>query len=304
MHLVYGSSGWKYIEGKILHSIMASITTQNGIEIYRDLLLGGGGRLGRMLRHHWPQGSQLCAQSRQNGGGMVVLDPLREPDALRNISKGRRAIICLSGVTPAHAAETGDAMSLNTDLALAALDAAPPDARVFVVSSAAVYGAAEGPHLEADSVTPASEYGHAKRAMEIAALAQGAGRVCVLRIGNVAGADAILGGWRAGMLLDQLPDGGTPRRSYIGPRTLAQAIHSLCAAEHVPEIVNIAAPGVIEMGALLDSAGLAWAPRKPVGPVIEEVMLDTGVLERFYTFVPQECSAAGMIAQWQEGTRP
>ena len=192
-------------------------------------------------------------------------------------------------------------MSLNTDLALAAIDAAPPDARVFVVSSAAVYGAADGPHLETSKVVPVSEYGSAKREMEIAALARGGGRVCVLRIGNVAGADAILGGWRAGMTLDQLADGSTPRRSYIGPKTLVHVIHTLCGAAQLPDILNIAAPGVIEMGALLDSAELAWSPRTPVGPVIEEVVMDTTALEQFYSFTRQECSAAGMVAQWREG---
>lgn len=287
--------------GTILQSIMASITTKNGTVFSRDLLLGGGGRLGGMLRAHWPQNDGLSAQTRQNKDGMLVFDPLRDPRALRAASAGRRAIICLSGVTPAHAAASGDGMSLNTDLALAAIAAAPRDARVFVVSSAAVYGAAQGPHSEADSVIPISEYGHAKRAMETAAVAQGDGRVCVLRIGNVAGADTILGGWRAGMMLDKLPDGRTPRRSYIGPKTLAHVVHRLCAAEHLPDILNIAAPGVIEMGALLDCAGLAWAPRKPEGPVIEEVMLDTSALERFYSFMPQESSAAGMVAQWREG---
>lgn len=280
---------------------MRSIVTRNRTEVYHDLLLGGGGRLGRMLRQHWPQGHGLCVQSRQNKDGMLVFDPLLDPERLRAASVGRRAIICLSGVTPAHAAACGDAMSLNTDLALAAIDAAPRDARVFVVSSAAVYGAADGPHSESDDVSPVSEYGHAKRAMEIAALERGGGRVCVLRIGNVAGADAILGGWRAGMRLDQLADGRTPRRSYIGPKTLAQVIHTLCGAVDLPDIMNIAAPGVIEMGALLDSAGFEWAPRTPVGPVIEEVMLDTAALERFYTFTPQECSAAGMVAQWRIG---
>ena len=280
---------------------MASIVRKNGTEVYRDLLLGGGGRLGQMLRHHWPQGGHLCAQSRQESGGMLVFDPLRDPEMLRTASAGRRAIICLSGVTPAHSATSGDAMSLNTDLALAAVDAAPSDARVFVVSSAAVYGAADGPHVEASRVTPVSDYGHAKREMEIAALARGAGRVCVLRIGNVAGADAILGGWRAGMTLDQLVDGGTPRRSYIGPKTLAHVIHTLCGTVQLPDILNIAAPGVIEMGALLDSAELAWAPRTPAGPVIEEVLINTKALEKFYTFTPQECSAAGMVAQWREG---
>lgn len=283
---------------------MGSIITKNRTAFSTDLLLSGGGRLGSILRHHWPKGASLDAQSRQNIDGILVFDLLRDRDLLKAASVGRRAIICLSGVTPAHAAASGDAMSLNIDLALAAIDAAPPDARVFVVSSAAVYGAAVGLHSEADDVSPVSEYGRAKHMMERAALAQGGGRVCVLRIGNVAGADAILGGWRKGMAIDLLPDGRTPRRSYIGPKTLAQVIHTLCAAQELPEVLNIAAPGVIEMGALLDHAGLTWAPRTPEGPVIEEVRLDTTALERVYSFTPQESSAAGMVTQWQEGTKP
>lgn len=283
---------------------MASITTKSSTELFPNLLLGGGGRLGGMLRRHWPHARDLSAQSRQDRGDMLVFDPLRDPEQLREASAGRQAIICLSGVTPAHAAATGDALSLNTDLALAAIEAAPKGARVFLVSSAAVYGAANGPHVETDGVAPVSAYGHAKRTMEIEALKRGAGRVCVLRIGNVAGADAILGGWRAGMALDQMTDGRTPRRSYIGPRTLAQVIHKLCRETDIPEVINVAAPGVIEMGALLDHAGLAWSPRAPEGPVIEEVVLDTAVLERFYTFTPQECTAANMVAQWREGKHP
>jgi nucleoside-diphosphate-sugar epimerase len=204
-------------------------------------------------------------------------------------------------VTPAHAVASGEDMHLNTDLALAAIDAAPPGARVFVASSAAVYGAADGPHFETNSLSPLSPYGRAKREMERTALAQGAGRVCVLRIGNVVGADAILGGWRAGMMIDSLRDGRTPRRSYIGPKTLARVIHRLCVARHVPEILNIAAPGLVAMGELLDSAGRAWSPRSPTGPVIEEVALDTTALERLYTFAPEECTAEGMVAQWMEG---
>jgi len=195
-------------------------------------------------------------------------------------------------------------MSLNTDLALASIAAAPVGVRVLVASSAAVYGAAVGPHIETAAVTPVSAYGHAKREMEQAALKQGGGRVCVMRIGNVVGADAILGGWRPGMEIDSLPDGRTPRRSYIGPQTLARVIHRLCAAPAVPDVLNIAAPGLIGMGELLDSAGLAWSPRTPQAGVIEEVALDTSELEKLYCFVPEDCTADGMVAQWTDGASP
>lgn len=277
---------------------MRSIITTNVKDDSRILLLGAGGRLGRMLLKYWPVSGQLRGQSRQNTDGLLQFDPLASPNDLIAASSDVQAVICLSGITPAHAAASGDAMGLNTDLALAAIDAAPASARVFVASSAAVYGAAEGPHFEGTTVSPVSEYGHAKLEMEQAALAQGAGRVCVLRIGNVAGADAILGGWQEGMGLDLLPDGRTPRRSYIGPQSLAKAVHALSVAQTVPDVINIAASGAVEMGSLLDAAGLKWVARTPGINVIEEVVLDTCRLEEFYRFGPVECTPRDMVAQW------
>lgn len=288
---------------KILHGGMRSITSTYLHDDSAVLILGAGGRLGQMLWQHWPEGAHLRGQSRRAIDGLLQFDPLSDGKALARASEAAGTIICLSGVTPAHAAASGDAMQLNTDLALAALDAAPCGARVFVASSAAVYGAADGPHLEAGKAMPVSDYGQAKLAMEKATLSQGEGRVCVLRIGNVAGADAILGGWRADMTLDQLPDGGTPRRSYIGPRTLARVVSALCMAKSVPDIVNVAAPGVVAMGDLLDAADLAWTPRVPEANVIPEVALDTTALEQFYTFEPDECTARGMVAQLGKGTK-
>jgi nucleoside-diphosphate-sugar epimerase len=288
---------------KILHGGMRSITSTYLQDDSAVLILGAGGRLGRMLWQHWPDGAHLRGQSRRELDGLLQFDPLSDHSALTRASEAVGTVICLSGVTPAHSATSGDEMHLNTDLALAALDAAPRGVRVFVASSAAVYGAADGPHLEAGKTAPVSEYGQAKFAMEQAALSQGHGRVCVLRIGNVAGADAIVGGWREGMALDQLPDGSTPRRSYIGPRSLAGAVHALCVAKSVPDVVNIAAPGVVAMGDLLDAAGLEWTPRAPQNSVIPEVELDTSTLERFYTFEADECTARGMVAQLGEGIK-
>lgn len=287
---------------KILHGGMRSITSIYLGDVSTVLILGAGGRLGQMLWQHWPEGAQLRGQSRRAVDGLLQFDPLSDPKALARASKAADIIICLSGVTPAHAAASGDAMHLNTDLALAALDAAPQGARVFVASSAAVYGAANGPHSEDGLVAPVNEYGRAKLAMEKAVLSHGQGRVCVLRIGNVAGADAILGSWREGMMLDQLPDGSTPRRSYIGPSTLARVVHGLCLAQSIPDIVNVAAPGMVGMGDLLDAAGFAWTPREPKFDVIPEVSLDTQTLERFYAFEPDECTAPGMVAQLGKGS--
>ncbi|MEQ6249392.1 NAD-dependent epimerase/dehydratase family protein [Sulfitobacter sp. HNIBRBA3233] len=266
------------------------------------LLMGASGRLGGMLRRHWSDPRLLRPVSRGGGPGMIRCDPLSMPDALVRAAEGCRAVICLSGVTPAHAAASGDAMALNTDLALAALRAAPAGARVFVASTAAVYGRSGGFLSEDAPTAPVSDYGRAKVEMESRFLAEAGGRGCILRIGNVAGADAILGNWAPGMQIDSFADGSTPTRSYIGPVSLARVLETLTRAEALPAILNIAAPEPVQMGALLDAADLAWTPRTPDENVIAEVVLDTTRLQRLYDFSADETTPAGLVAQARRDT--
>lgn len=267
------------------------------------LLLGGAGKLGQMLSRFWPDHADLVLQSRRFGAADLCFDPVSDRAALRDAAAGARAVICLAGVTPAHASQSGDAMALNSTLALAAIDAAPSGTPVFLASSAAVYGASTGVCVESAVPAPVSDYGRAKLAMEEAALACDH-PVCILRIGNVAGADAILGGWRRDMQIDRLPDGGTPRRSYIGPQTLTRVIHRLTETSDLPEILNVAAPGAVAMGDLLDAAGLAWTGRPAGSGVIAEVALDTTRLAHFVDFAPKDSSAAGLVAEWHSMKDP
>jgi len=268
------------------------------------LLLGASGRLGRMVQAFWPTDTELLCHSRSVRPGYVSFDPLSDAQALCTAMEGRRAVLCLSGITPAHAAASGNPLSLNAALALAAVRAAGRAGvpRLLLASSAAVYGAAQGPLSEDMICKPASEYGQAKLEMERDAFA--AARDCgqavtMLRIGNVAGADAILGGWREGMQLDVLPDGTTPARSYIGPANLSRAIHRLCTADDLPGIVNVAAPGVVHMGALLDAAGRAWTAREAGPAAIARVELETKRLEKHVEFAPNAGQAQGLVAEWR-----
>ncbi|MEX3313979.1 NAD-dependent epimerase/dehydratase family protein [Sulfitobacter sp. PS-8MA] len=288
---------------------MASMISKDMQAAGGVLLLGATGRLGGMLRRHWPQPGDLRCQSRRAVAGFTRFDlpaPGQAPSAeALEAAKGARAILCLSGVTPAAAARSGQPLSDNTTLALAALDLAQAAGvpRVFIASSAAVYGAGSGALSERQTVAPASDYGRAKLAMEQAVAARTTEGVTLLRIGNVAGADAILGGWRPGMELDRFPEGRTPRRSYIGPVTLARVLHQLCARTALPPVLNLAAPGVVEMGALLDAAGLAWQPR-PAGPgSIAAVELDTNALERLVSFAPENSTPAGLVGEWQRDSQ-
>jgi len=283
----------------------------------RILVLGASGRLGAMLRQIWPAGQGLW-QARpgsesglgQGGAEWLRFDPLGEPAALSAAAARADAILCLAGVTPAAAARGAD-MGDNIALGLAAVRAGArgddgAGVPVLLASSAAVYGAQGGLLSETAPLVPVSAYGRAKAGMEARAadLAAELGvAVTSLRIGNVAGADVLLGGWRAGFALDRFADGRTPRRSYIGPATLARVLGDLAARamrrRDLPGALNIAAPGAVEMGALLDAAGLAWAPRPAPQGAIPEVALDVTALAGLVPLDPKAGTAQMLVAEWR-----
>lgn len=119
----------------------------------------------------------------------------------------------------------------------------------------------------------------------------------ILRIGNVAGLDAILGGWQPGFRLDVFADGASPKRSYIGVQDLAQVIAALMALPAPPAIINIAAPTPTEMQCLLDAAGLPWTPRPAAATAIPMVCLDTALLQSLAPVAP--CTARDLVDQWR-----
>lgn len=255
------------------------------------VVLGAGGQLGRLLRPVFPRAASWVMRS-----DVDICDAA----ALQAALVGADAVLCLAGVTPARP----EPMALNTDLAIRTLDAAKAAGagRVFLFSSASVYGRASGVQGEDSAAVPLSPYGVAKLDMERATHAHAHPKT-VLRVGNVAGADAILGGWRAGFTLDTFEDGTTPRRSYIAPVRLACVLADLCVARDLPPLMNVAAPGSVQMGALLDAAGLAWRPRPADGETIGEVTLDTARLERFTAFEPSDSTPDGIVADWQKATK-
>lgn len=259
----------------------------------RVLVLGAGGRIGALLRRHWRPGDALW----QSQGALAEAPALRmDPEGAARAARGCGAVLCLAGVVPGR----GD-LARNAELGCAAVRiGADLGARVFLCSSAAVYGRAQGGLAETRAPTPENAYGAAKVEMERAGAALGAElgvAVTSLRIGNVAGADAILGGWREGFTLDRFADGRTPRRSYIGPVTLARVLWELTQAADVPDVLNVAQPGTVEMGALLEAAGLPWTPRPAPESAIAEVALDVARLARLVEMEPGR--AEGMVAEWR-----
>lgn len=157
---------------------------------------------------------------------------------------------------------------------------------VVFMSSVAVYGAQSGPIPETRMPAPTSDYGRAKLEAE-AILSAGFGpRLTILRLANLAGADALLGG--AGRTGPRAPDpvildpvAGQPAgpvRSYIGPLTLVwcltEVLGALAAGRHLPAILNLAQPGAISMGALLDAAGRDWRFGPPRDGVLARAEVD------------------------------
>lgn len=261
------------------------------------LILGGTGRLGRLLAKAG-LGPAIWQGRHAAQGVDCVFDPLDEPWALESAARRASAILCLAG----SVGGTAEDLSLHAALALAAVRAGQAAAiPVLLASSAAVYGGRTGPCGEAHSPSPASAYGHAKAAMERAALAAANGHpVTALRIGNVVGADALLGGGGNGAItLDILPDGRAPRRSWIGPRALARVIGELLRAPSLPEVLNVALPGVVGMDTLLDAAGIAWRGVPAPGSVIAEVRLDVTRLGRLLDLGRFGPVAADLVEDWR-----
>jgi len=251
----------------------------------RLLVLGGSGRLGAGLRAAWQRGDEAGVvpvwQARRDaafagfGGPTVVFDPLGAPEALQAAVAAADAVLLLAGPTRGTAAELG----AHADLARATLQAARGKP-VLLASSAAVYGqpADARPCHEDDPPAPLADYGRAKLAMEAVA-AEFSGAV-ILRIGNVAGADALLGvpAPPGGRVLHILPAGHAPRRAYIGPCALAKALARLVrlavAGVALPDKLNLALPGVVGMDDLLRAAGEGWQPAPAPETVIDRLELD------------------------------
>lgn len=279
----------------------------------RILVTGAGGRLGRLLRAHWPRClpggvAPLWQGRRAVAPGWLSWDMLDGPYPGPRLDGG--VILHLAGVTGGDASALAD----NGRLALAALAAAEASgaARVFVASTAAVYGPGGGADLAEDGPTaPANAYGAAKLRMErqvIEAASACRAAVTILRIGNVLGCDALIGGAQPGrtVILDPVPEReGGPERSYIGPQTLAEVLAQLCVRAlqggHLPDVVNVAADPPVRMADLLEAAGLDWryGPENPA--VIARVALSCDRLRGLVTLPKDAGDPHRMVAEWRGG---
>jgi len=270
-----------------------------------------------MLRHGWPADHAAVWQSRETAGeggapGWSLSDGAV---ALARNMAGVDTVLCLAGATPGPTSgpTSGSVadFALNARLAEAVVAAAAVAGgvrRVFLASSAAVYGAAPGPLTESGLCVPVSDYGRAKlemeqRAAEVA-LARGVA-LCCLRIGNVVGADMLFGNVAAGraITLDRFADGTTPRRSYIDPLRLGRVVRGLTdlarAGADLPPVLNVASEPALAMADLLEAAHVGYGTRPAPATAQPLVALDIARLGMLLPFMAGPCDAAAAVAAWR-----
>jgi UDP-glucose 4-epimerase len=287
------------------------------------LLTGATGRVGRLcardLAHHLAPGARLLRQTRNAPPGRDWLHwSLRpgQPPTFTADPPSVPVVLHLAGATPRPGRVVDFDANRRLALAVAAWARTAGVRHLFVASSAAIYGIPGGGAALAENApcAPLSPYGRSKFEMEAAVMAAKGGTgpaVTFLRIGNVAGADQLLGnvaraGPRNPILLDRLSDGSSPRRSYIGPQALARVLAALSLAAlrgtELPTVLNIAAPGAVEMAALLG----AYATHRPIAthdrPAPRDVLpildLDTRRLCGLHAFAPEDSTPAGIVGDW------
>lgn len=215
------------------------------------LILGATGRVGTALRASGVMSGAIW-QSRSARDGFLTWDILQGPAPAVDCS----GVIMLAG----GVADT----DAYVPLANAACDlGAQLNVPVLIASSQA-------------AELRNSVYGTAKRNMERAVIDRA--RTTCLRIGNVAGTDALFRAMAAGPVqLDEVSKGQGPRRAMIGPVTFAHVLLRLLDTE-LPQILNVAQPGLVDMADMLRAAGVEWSWKDAPEGVLAALDLDVSEL--------------------------
>lgn len=264
------------------------------------IVTGASGRLGRLLRTAWRlepvAGLRILIAGRQKGAD-IQWDMLQDPAP--DWPSGA-VVLHLAGVTRG----TDDALACNARLVAPLVQALRRNAArgVLFVSTAAVYAPSDRPSQETTPPDPPAAYGQSKLLAEQTFLSDPPPcPVCILRLANVPGADALLGPRPPGqpVRLDPVPgrDGG-PLRSWIGPITLARALAALAlriGADPLPPILNLAQEPPLTMGALLAASGRDWAYGPPRDGVIPTATLSAALLQQLIPL--PDAQAATILAE-------
>ncbi len=267
----------------------------------RLLVAGATGRIGRLLGTVWqmaPPADVTVTFTGRRAEWPVkpqhVACRRADPEAFQMLLSNADIVLDLAGPTRAPDTDTHrDCLDIFRSLA------ALTDKPVLTMSTSAVYG--QGAMRREDEVAqPHSPYGAAR--LELETLVKSRPRATALRLGNVAGADALLGRMVPGqpVLLDQFDDGATPRRSYLGPESLADLLVALCRhalSDGLPHVLNLCGQGTVEMAELLEATGQPWVSRPAPASAIRDLTLSAALLKTLVE-VPK-VTAHSLVAEWQ-----
>jgi len=289
---------------------------------HRAAVIGASGRIGALLRaaslaepaEHIKITWQFRAPPPDPKTGFHWPD-LTDPQPLIHEAArrgGLDALLVFAGVSQTGRKDDPAEMKANVEIVDAAISAAQSAgiSKLIVASSSAVYGGGMGcPFVETDTLHPLNAYGAAKMEMEAlcARRADALGlEICCLRIGNVAGADMLLGNAMARaqgdapLRLDMFPDGEGPRRSYIGPLSLFRLLCALIVTDQpLPSVLNLGARHPVSMNALLEAAEEPWTAVPVSASGHQNIALNCTALFDICPQVPVGDTAADIVAEWQ-----
>lgn len=267
------------------------------------IVTGARGRIGRLLRQFESSAEfnsfsmAWASRSGQDGDLAWNMTGDAQPDL-----PDRAILLHLAAVLPGRGGSAD--LRQNADMARAILqaDRRKPFAHVVFLSTVAVYAPQSGAIAETCQPDPQSDYGRAKLDAEMILRAGLGSRLTILRLANLAGADALLGGLagQGAVTLDPVPgQPAGPIRSYIGPLTLArclgQLMQLLADGRPLPAVLNLAQPGPVAMGALLAVSGREWHFGPERAGVVARVEVDVSQLLSFCDLKPAD--AAGILAE-------
>lgn len=229
-------------------------------------ILGANGKLGAILAKYAKADALGWRTVARHGSADVNWSGAFDDLAFTDVFTAGGTLINMIGQTSSEDDELQDSnVRFVQDILTAA--AKRNVAHVMLMSSAAVYGAEEegAPICEDAVLRPSSPYGISKAAMEDVArqfaIHHAGLAITILRIGNVAGADALTGVARRSIVTDtvmplhRFADGRAAQRSYIGPRDLFDVVRKLATLHAPPDgalrIVNVAHPSPVTLDAVL-----------------------------------------------------
>ncbi|MCF2906222.1 NAD-dependent epimerase/dehydratase family protein [Octadecabacter sp. CECT 8868] len=260
------------------------------------ILLGANGRLGTILTHFArEEGLDWKTQARQGDADIIWSGDFGDT-AADQVFQNYATIINFIGET---GTDKNQLESANVEFVEQLLERAARSnvKHVILASSAAVYGAGDGtPFREADPTAPLNAYGQSKATMERVAetfaAINNAPKITIARIGNVAGADALIAAAQRhsadgiAMPLHRFRDGTASVRSYIGPYDFFVAIKALIPTPKTKlRTVNVVQQQPVSLDKLLSAykdhllPDLSWVDRPAPDGVPRSVVLSNDTLQ-------------------------